>query len=501
LLLLWLLILAIARGASAQGVSLDTQQLHPSFAPGGWQQHPGARLDGSSLMRVGAVHQLELSPLLLKLPEGGMTDLMPHRFTTTVGAFVDIKGRFGFQLSVPMYGLDLADGESRAQRPAVGDVATQLLLPVLQQEHVALALTGQVAFPTSTPEVWIGERGVRIGGGFALEAGVKRLSAMLALTVLSRMDIDTGMGVEVGDELRFQAGVGVALVPDRWSLMLEWHNATAFAKGDDPANACEVEQGLELPEDYEESAFYGINPMELRLGTRVYPAPWLRLDVAVGMRMNRSIGAPALRVLAGMSVIVPAPRRTPKVKDEPEQVAEATEPEVDPLDDLSVNPDDEPSSGPHPLEDAPLCLALGAPILFEQGSDRLSAQAELALDLVVRRIHEDPEIAHVIVEGHASCEGEPESNFDLSLRRAVVAYRYLVNSGVSSRRLSYRGLGELLTTDPLRAEAPVEDDRRVLVCVPRQLDFVDDPIPDWAAIAVPPPWDPGRWREPMVELK
>lgn len=489
ILLIFALTLLLPDGAAAQGVSLDTQQLHPSFAPHGWWQHPGARLGGDDMLRVGTMLQLERSPLVLKLPDAGTTVVIPHRFTTTVGAFLDINGRVGAQLSVPIYGLDLADGEGTTHTPAVGDVRAQLLIPVLQQQHIALALSGQLAVPSSTHDVWIGERGVRVSGGVVAEGGIKRFTAMFALSVLSRMDIDTGMGVVVGDELRFQAGVGLALVPDRWSVLLEWQNTTAFTQGDDPIGTCPGVDG-ELPEEpveYEESAFYGINPMEMRLGTRIFPARWLRLDVGVGLGMNLSIGAPQVRVFTGMSVIVPAPRRTPKVKDEPEKVTEPTEPDPFP-DDFSVDADDEPSSGPEPPEEEPLCLSLGAPILFDRNSAALSPTAEQALDEVAHRIWADPEIAHLVVEGHASCEGELEANFDLSRRRAEAAYRYLVDAGVSARRLSYRGLGEILTTDPSPQRLPDEADRRVLICVSRQLDFVDDPLPDWAAIAVPPPW-------------
>lgn len=55
----------------------------------------------------------------------------------------------------------------------------------------------------------------------------------------------------------------------------------------------------------------------------------------------------------------------------------------------------------------------------------------------------DPRIQLVLIEGHASEEGEHQFNYDLSVRRARAIQDALVEAGVAPERLAIRGMGEV----------------------------------------------------------
>ena len=97
---------------------------------------------------------------------------------------------------------------------------------------------------------------------------------------------------------------------------------------------------------------------------------------------------------------------------------------------------------------------------------------------------ESPWILHVVVEGHASVEGEDAYNYALSNRRAHALVRALVEAGVHPLRLSTRGMGETAPVVPGTDEASLALSRRVLFLIAEQLDPLD-PLPELPPVAVP----------------
>jgi hypothetical protein len=78
---------------------------------------------------------------------------------------------------------------------------------------------------------------------------------------------------------------------------------------------------------------------------------------------------------------------------------------------------------------------------FKFDSDELTPASKQVLDGVAATLRERPQQA-LEVGGHASAEGTGPYNQDLSMRRAKAVRNYLVEQGVDSRLLSYRGFGE-----------------------------------------------------------
>jgi flagellar motor protein MotB len=85
-------------------------------------------------------------------------------------------------------------------------------------------------------------------------------------------------------------------------------------------------------------------------------------------------------------------------------------------------------------------------ILFQGGSARLVTEAQPVLESIaatlLRNTNIDIEIhGHVNCPRSMDCEKKVTENYNLSVARAKAVYDYLVVSGVSAERLSYKGFG------------------------------------------------------------
>ncbi len=74
-------------------------------------------------------------------------------------------------------------------------------------------------------------------------------------------------------------------------------------------------------------------------------------------------------------------------------------------------------------------------------SSRLSQESDEVLDQIVAIMDEYSEY-RLEISGHTDNTGRPGYNQELSETRAKECYDYLVNQGISSRRLSFVGYGE-----------------------------------------------------------
>lgn len=80
-------------------------------------------------------------------------------------------------------------------------------------------------------------------------------------------------------------------------------------------------------------------------------------------------------------------------------------------------------------------------IRFETGSSEVHPEAYSLLNQVALTMRANPEIEHIRVEGHTDDTGPREINMQLSHQRALAVKRYLVQRGVSPKRLSIRSYG------------------------------------------------------------
>jgi OmpA-OmpF porin, OOP family len=80
-------------------------------------------------------------------------------------------------------------------------------------------------------------------------------------------------------------------------------------------------------------------------------------------------------------------------------------------------------------------------ILFETGSAELSKQSLALLDHLIEVVQRCRE-ASIEVAGHTDSQGSPESNVDLSRRRAEAVTAYIGEAGVDTSRITSAGYGE-----------------------------------------------------------
>ncbi|MGV3762543.1 OmpA family protein [Parapedobacter sp.] len=99
-------------------------------------------------------------------------------------------------------------------------------------------------------------------------------------------------------------------------------------------------------------------------------------------------------------------------------------------------------------------------IQFEYDSHVLKTNSYAILDQISREIRKDNDETFII-DGHASIEGTPEYNMELSIDRANAVKLYLVNSGVPADNLTVKGYGATRPTASNDTEAGRAQNRRV----------------------------------------
>jgi outer membrane protein OmpA-like peptidoglycan-associated protein len=127
------------------------------------------------------------------------------------------------------------------------------------------------------------------------------------------------------------------------------------------------------------------------------------------------------------------------------------------------------------------------PIQFELGTNRILPVSEPTMRAIARLLSEKPEIGHLVIEGHASEEGDFAYNYKLSMERAIAVNQALVAAGVHPWRLSCRAMGEVQPVVAGDAPEALAANRRVLFHVVRQLRAEESMPPEMTA-PVRVPW-------------
>lgn len=98
-------------------------------------------------------------------------------------------------------------------------------------------------------------------------------------------------------------------------------------------------------------------------------------------------------------------------------------------------------------------------ILYLTASHELSDRAKFILKQFARFLQENKNIK-VLIQGHTDDEGNPQSNLELSDRRANSVKDYLVSIGIDSNRLKAKGYGQTQPKVPNTSAANKQKNRR-----------------------------------------
>lgn len=140
--------------------------------------------------------------------------------------------------------------------------------------------------------------------------------------------------------------------------------------------------------------------------------------------------APVLRCEG--AVVAPPPKAEPE--------PEVTKAEPPP----KAEPEPEPAK-PEPPPTAEISsekIDLSETVQFDEGSSNLVARSKELLDDVARVLSEHPEVIKVQIEGHTDSIAGPKLNMKLSRDRVASVRAYLIEKGISPKRLGVKAFGE-----------------------------------------------------------
>lgn len=447
-----LLLVASLAPAMAFAQDADTVLLRETAADDGYVSKPGVRFDETAFEAVTSV-MYELDPLVVRTNGDRVSTVVPHRATLTAALFAVPIESLGLWASTAYHWSLVADGVSvsggglgRTELGAAWHLFT--LWGVRAAPEVALVLPGSSGGLVS-------DVGLGFLPGLTLELDRGRWAAMTNVAIAVRPRSLVGPGLETSPALN-------ALAAGRY----DFGAVVAIAELD-------ARQPLAAPD--------GARPIELRAAAQGVLGDAWRVRGGVGFGLSQGYGAPVLRAFLGLLFDIDL-----ALEGEPPEVIVTRE-------DTSI--DREVMELPRwyaptstvPATSRELCPRIGGVVHFEQNQAEISGDGLVALARVAEQIRKDDSIYHVVVEGHASAEGDRAYNWTLSMRRADAVHRFLVDAGVEPHRLSIRGLGEV-APELERGEKIVPRDRRVLLCITRRLDVLDRD-PDWAAYHIGAPWE------------
>ena len=103
-------------------------------------------------------------------------------------------------------------------------------------------------------------------------------------------------------------------------------------------------------------------------------------------------------------------------------------------------------------------------VFFETGRWQILPESEYELTKVVDLLTKNPTL-RIELGGHTDNVGRPEANQRLSEQRAKAVYDYLINKGISTDRLNYKGYGETQPVAPNDTEEGRHENRRTEIKV------------------------------------
>ncbi len=434
------MMLLLTKLAFAAGYSMDIELVKPYFGadslPG--VDHPGVA--GRMSWRAGAMLQWERAPLILYREGIDSGAVIGGRSTLDLGLALDVSRWLSLETTFPLS----IQGEAQTTRLAAngfgaGDWRVGAKGQFLEAGPVTLGAHLDLMVPTSTKDSFRGEvlpRGI-VGVLAAVDVG--RFGAQTDLAVVVRKSLPTEEDYTLGPELLANVGVRYQLYKDRvalWSALCSRMGFPQFLGG-----------GAE-------------NAAEALFGLRIEPVPSLRMDSYFGTGLTEGAGTTDFRIGTNFTY-----RGSPKKPPPPPPPIEAVI-EIPPPDITELPPEPEPVVVEWKEQELARVeenqIVIRDPIQFELGTDVVLPVSLPTIDQVAKILLENPQILHLVIEGHASEEGSYIYNYNLALLRANSIWRELMKRGVHPDRISARSMGEVQPKNMGVDEASLAENRRVI---------------------------------------
>ena len=444
--------------------------MRPTFSGSGLPGLDSPVVDESGTVRVGTLVQYQRDPLVLYEgdDDGGAAEIgsvVARRMALHIGTTIDVGEVVSFRTVVPAALQWRTEVPELSQDgPVFGDVSLGGRVRVLRTERTHVGLGADLLFPSGTREAWMGESRVR--GQLGL-MGATRLGrhweALGELGLNVRPEVPTQQDFLLGPELRYSLGARYHAWPDKVALGAVWI----------------ARNGLEA------TGFGGAeNPSELLAMAQLSPNRDLRWDIGFGKGIADGYGTSEFRTLVGVTWTRRPPPPAPPIRIVVPEV-----PDQEPIP-VEVEIPDPPEPEWEEQELAKVKgeqIVIRDPIAFEFNTANILPESLPTLQYVADLLNDNWQIAHLVIEGHASDEGSFVYNYDLSIRRSRAIWEQLLRSGVHPDRMSYRGLGEVVPTQTGDDEASLAANRRVEFKIIKQ--FAPDERPPPYRDGVRFPWN------------
>lgn len=450
--------------------------MRPFFAPWALPGLDSPNLDGQQHARYGVLTQYQRDPLIVYEDIDGVSQeigtAVGFRQTVALGASWDVSDNVSTRLVVPaavQWG-STVDDLSR-DGPLLGDVSGGLRIRFANTARVQWGLSLDLYVPTSGREAWMGETLPRGRIGMPGQASVGSVDLLVDAALMVRQPIATDQQFTLGQEL--MGGFGLR----HWV----WRDRVAVAAGYLTHNS--LERFLSSPAE---------NPSELTATVQLKSPKGVRWDLGLGKGLADGYGTTELRAFASL-MWTKAP---PPVQPEPPIVVVDVPKEV---------PPPPPPPEPEPVwEEEELAKVTGEkivirePIQFEFNTANILPVSLPTLQYVAGLLNDNWQIAHLVIEGHASDEGTFVYNYDLSIRRSRAVWEELLRSGVHPDRMSYRGLGEVVPIVTGGDEASLATNRRVEFRIVKQYSPGEEPAAYRDGVLFPWNGEAASIRTPVV---
>lgn len=428
--------------ALAQSLSADPEMVAPRLGHDAVPGMHGTDVREKNAVRVGTTVQYQRNPVTGYRTDKEIGAIISDRMVAHAGLGWDFAswGTLSVVLPVNMSwrGPSHTDLEGLETNGfGVGDLTVGSTFLPLRSRFFNLGLHGDLSLPTGRKDALVGENSLRIRGGVnMLVKPHAYVDVGAEVAVVGRPILVTNSDFDLGPELWMAQSARVKLpwVPVAFTQTLQARAGfTNLFRGGG-------ENGLEV-----------LGGVQTRL--RGGPATWVTVDVMAGRGTNQGFGTTDLRLLANLTLETGKRPRIEEIVDVQMDLPVVEEP----VEEEPVVEEVEPGT----VEITEDQLILDRPVEFFVDTARLKPSAIPVLRSVAEALHGEYQIQHVVIEGHASQEGDFEYNYALSTARAEAVFRQLVLEGVHPSRISFRGQGEVVPRQDGDSEEALQLNRRV----------------------------------------
>lgn len=472
-------------GPPRNGYDLDIEIIKPMFTS---EIHPGldVPLNGrAGTVRGGIAMMYQRNPLVLYEFDDRIGPVVANRANAYGGVSFDITNRFTLRAAVPVmlqWGSQIPRYASDGF--AVGDIMLGGHGIFARGARYGVGLRADLALPTSRADFYAGERVPRTEAALIMMFDLGRVRLMHDIGSNIRFsESRTTEDFTLGSELVLNNALSYNILPDRLSAGVAIYSRFGF------------------------NNFFGAaeSTGEALASVGFKTTNFLWINASAGRGFTKGYGSTDFRGYIELRFI-----RTPPVEEDPD-----AEGFVDGAGGtgggLQFNVKEVQSlrgSGEGELSDAESWdegekarwnverkrIEIRDAIQFEVGTSSLRPESFPILDYMAELLNDDARLGHVIIEGHASTDGEYRPNYELSVDRARAIWERLIAQCVHPSRVSFRGMGEVVPPDSVSAEyTDLEAARRVEFHVVRQYDPILDPPPKYDT-DLRLPWDGEPYR-------